>query len=543
MAVELAPLCYSLSFQSSLRWTEPQERNLGTQLDDYPFRDIDLVNETPQDYVLRTYLQFLWLPESIMPLQLLVPSLKRVVRAPNASQVLDSTALSQVASTSRSLSASTSLSQPAEVHPLHELLDLVLLTIRRVNTKYAQLKVILEDESAGADPGEVVDEKAAEAEAGAANIEEQMMWYASNYEKDDEENPGSGSWRNKWIQRLERREVQIQIILYMLKLSLPGPAPVEPSEEVLPRTSKKRKLRGRDRVMPILQSANPVAPSAEECLEIFMDKLCTWQLMAEMSQGLPGTLGEGAGAGTKNSGKHKDKIKDNRDWMQIFCEDVVEPLFKTTLPLVCELLRRKVFKSPVFDVEDDEDSRTELTPFERENPFKRARSSSRALSTDRLFDSTMRASSPRAMSPIAEDSHRTRHTSPAPSITSHASSVSKTNAAHARLGSVSTVRALTRERSRSLSVSLAQEEKEKAERVRAPSKKRVLSREISMTRILKDPKMKWTANPVVPIGGGKVLRSGPPKETDEPKRRKPDDGVILVGDTPRKPKPSASFRM
>jgi hypothetical protein len=66
--------------------------------------------------------------------------------------------------------------------------------------------------------------------------------------------------------------VQIQILLYFLKLSLPGSAPV-----------------ARDR------------------LESFMDKLSMWQLMHRLDSGEESTR------------------TGQRDWMQVFCEDVVEP--------------------------------------------------------------------------------------------------------------------------------------------------------------------------------------------------------------------------
>lgn len=43
---------------SHVNWTESHERVLAK---DYPFTDID--SETPDMYVQRTYLQFLWLPD------------------------------------------------------------------------------------------------------------------------------------------------------------------------------------------------------------------------------------------------------------------------------------------------------------------------------------------------------------------------------------------------------------------------------------------------------------------------------------------------
>ncbi|KAH7906773.1 hypothetical protein BJ138DRAFT_1117272 [Hygrophoropsis aurantiaca] len=95
----------------------------------------------------------------------------------------------------------------------------------------------------------------------AGEIEEGMMWFASGYEKledkdlDDKDNAngagmGAGGtndnwredaeerWRRKWLERLARREVQIQILLYLLKPSLPGPQlPLPPIEVLIPPTS------------------------------------------------------------------------------------------------------------------------------------------------------------------------------------------------------------------------------------------------------------------------------------------------------------------
>ena len=55
-----------------------------------------------------------------------------------------------------------------------------------------------------------------------------------------------------------------------------------------------------------------------------MDKLAMWQLM----QSVDSTLGLGHEDPTKSAanGLGQDKQKDDRDWMQTFCEDVVEPL-------------------------------------------------------------------------------------------------------------------------------------------------------------------------------------------------------------------------
>jgi hypothetical protein len=92
--------------------------------------------------------------------------------------------------------------------------------------------------------------------------------------------------------------VQIQILLYFLKLSLPGPPPPPP-----PGSSKKRK---RSRVPPTPST------TIEDELEAFMDKLSVWQLIGNLD--VPGSK-----ISTPNP-----TSKENRDWIQIFAEDVVE---------------------------------------------------------------------------------------------------------------------------------------------------------------------------------------------------------------------------
>jgi|SRR5882762_2805589 hypothetical protein len=114
-----------------------------------------------------------------MPLLLLVPSMFRV----------------NVASSSQTL--------PTTPHPLHALLDQLLLSVRSSSNKYhIELPQILSD-------GE-----------GAGETEEHMMWFALNYEKADGDedrtrlsNNGhtdgpwaDEAWRKGWLERLERRE-------------------------------------------------------------------------------------------------------------------------------------------------------------------------------------------------------------------------------------------------------------------------------------------------------------------------------------------------
>ena len=56
--VSIAPLRYSLPTNPAVKWLATQERNLSKELP-YP----EEATETPEEYVYRMYLQFLWLPQ------------------------------------------------------------------------------------------------------------------------------------------------------------------------------------------------------------------------------------------------------------------------------------------------------------------------------------------------------------------------------------------------------------------------------------------------------------------------------------------------
>ena len=54
----VTPPLYAIRSTPHPKWTVAQEKGLNR---DYPFANLHL--ETPEQYVQRTYLQFLWLPE------------------------------------------------------------------------------------------------------------------------------------------------------------------------------------------------------------------------------------------------------------------------------------------------------------------------------------------------------------------------------------------------------------------------------------------------------------------------------------------------
>ncbi|KAF8633203.1 hypothetical protein AX15_001471 [Amanita polypyramis BW_CC] len=405
MFASLLPLPLSLDLTQHTRWTATQENTLQT----YPLADEGAVEEHDQigHNIVRIYLQFLWLPESIMPLSSFVPAMA---------------------------SASTSPS-PTSPHPLHALLEPLIMAPRTASSKYhADLLQILDDGG------------------GAGEIEEHMMWFALGFEKGHTNgglsrdaniigNGGDGeesepwrdeTWRKSWLERMEQREVQIQVLLHFVKLSLPGPKPPGIAEETsadkivhrpyLPRGHRLQKL------------ARPVTLSTKDELEAYMDKMSMWQLM----QGLD------VGVKSQNGSKLSGNNDDDRDWIQVFVEDVVEKQFRPYLPDLCDLFHDKVFPAaPASDTND------EAVPDVKTQP-------------------DMRANSPAESELASVFSHSV----------SAAPSVKRKNDALGHTGRLS--------RSRSLSVSLQQERESQRDATnQQKSKKRALNREVSMSRVFR----------------------------------------------------------
>ncbi len=228
--------------------------------------------------------------------------------------------------------------------------------------------------------------------------------------------------------------VQIQILLYFLLVSLPkdraGPSsedagtaiadslPLPPS--LSPSKSKKRKHKDRGRS----RAQDPPPQLLEERLESYMDKLAMWQLM----QAVDSSLGRRGGTSQSAIGKEKQKQKDDRDWMQVFCEDMVEPLFvldvrcvmkaaltcsghrfKAKLPELCALFRSKLFPDAG---NSDTDSLGLSPPLSPKPATKRLKSSASASASA----SSSRAASKPAMKGKDKDTMRSRSNSLALSL-------------------------------------------------------------------------------------------------------------------------------
>lgn len=107
--------------------------------------------------------------------------------------------------------------------------------------------------------------------------------------------------------------MQIQVLLHFLKLSLPGQPPIPKSDISVKESSSPKKRKRTSRTEP----KAPLAPSLEDTLESYMDKLSMWQLVG----GLDTTSSR---PNLKFKVKIDTGLDDDRDWMQVFCEDLVE---------------------------------------------------------------------------------------------------------------------------------------------------------------------------------------------------------------------------
>ncbi|PPQ65150.1 hypothetical protein CVT24_011045 [Panaeolus cyanescens] len=528
------------------QWTQAQEKMLSN---DYPF---EIHATDPEDYLYRSYLQWLWLPESIMPLKLFVRALRHL-QIPGPSSEL------------------------TEPHPLHTFLEPILLTTRRTSSKYHTelLRVLV---------GGFNEE---------ADMEEAMMWFAAGYEPHNsskgkekekemmEEDDGpwkDSAWRDNYMRKMERRETLIQILLYMFKLSLPGPAPVDPSS-TQPKKRKRSPSRGRKssrKWSPSRVLDEPVL-TAEDHLESFMDKLSMWQLMGNLESHSISepvdTLSGGFVNGTSATSSSTHKEDKPRDWAQKFAEDIVEKeyvfkhfsslenhlvsyRFKDKLPELCALLRSKVFPVSVFS--EEELTEPEVNPpkpakaapaSERPPKPSLSRQPSMSLQKQPGINGNPRALS-RAPSNASLASHRalsrapSRSRVPSPLPFDNDVQMADDTSSQVPTKSASSLPA-GRTRSLSLSQSLAQEQRdrERGTTLHAPSnarKRAVLTREISMSRSFKR-KASGILGESQGDGVTAVKRDTKEKQEaiarekeKERKKRELEVGVTLVEETPVK---------
>lgn len=106
----------------------------------------------------------------------------------------------------------------------------------------------------------------------------------------------------------------------MLNLSLP------PAQTPPPSSTPTRKRKRSNASKP---AADPL-PSLDERLEFFMDKLSMWQLTVSLAAHPPSSS-QPSSSQPEDPGKDK---AEEKDWTQLFCEDVVEPLYVGRSPSV-----------------------------------------------------------------------------------------------------------------------------------------------------------------------------------------------------------------
>ncbi|GJJ11489.1 hypothetical protein Clacol_005722 [Clathrus columnatus] len=243
------------------------------------------VEETLEEYVIQRYLETLWLPESITSLPHFIKDLRRIIIPPNT--------------------------DPQEVFkPL-------LLPADAIREKYhVQLSQVLQDEG------------------GAGEIEETMMWFAygnERYHREAEEGGEAqvGTARKKWLTNMEYRECKNAEQRNPLAVStVPSTPQKNPTSYTAPtpQTKPRSLLSPRKSIFPPTESmsfkrerAKPEKTKKshidiEERLELLMDRLSIAQLMANLQISVH-----------PPSQPSTSTPPQVRDWMQVFCEDVVKP--------------------------------------------------------------------------------------------------------------------------------------------------------------------------------------------------------------------------
>ncbi|CDZ96953.1 DNA replication regulator Sld3 [Phaffia rhodozyma] len=161
----------------------------------------------------------------------------------------------------------------------------------------------------------------------------------------------------KWLERLERRETLLQILVHLLLLPLPSspPPPIcnqtEPHNDQSGSRSKPKKRSRSDPKSSRLSSkkVDPISKSLDQ----LTDRLSVWQALDSLGV-------EEAGTGEAEKDRQQDvrkvkedpqmkgrEVKEERDWIRIFWEDVVEKYFSQTHNYIIPLLRSKLSFPPL----------------------------------------------------------------------------------------------------------------------------------------------------------------------------------------------------
>ncbi|TFY80051.1 hypothetical protein EWM64_g3957 [Hericium alpestre] len=275
---------YKLATTGHIKWNENQEKSISISSTLFhpsqPYASLD-------ERVRLIYLQFLYLPEVLFPLRHLTRMLLSLVESNDAAA-------------------------------LHASLDSISLTNRWCSYKYQEQvpKVLAQRLQVG--------------------LEDQMMLFAFDHRADSESMDDSDEDTSRtWLEQMEKREyesfslsitckvanrtrrAQIQILIHLLRLTLPGPCP-PPTNRPVPALPRKRR-----RLQHVSSSDTEEATPEhilEDRLESLMDRLVLWQMA------LPATDAEQDAFDTEGTQQQAAIGKELRDWTQEFCEDVVQPL-------------------------------------------------------------------------------------------------------------------------------------------------------------------------------------------------------------------------
>ncbi|CAE6475935.1 unnamed protein product [Rhizoctonia solani] len=250
-------------------------------------------------------------------------------------------------------------------HPLHANLDEHLLSLVDIHKKYRKtIPALLEKEG------------------DAQDAEEACIYYAWTHAQPSDESVNEEKWGKDWLHEAEKREILIQILLRMLKLTLPPP-PVP-----------KRKRR-KDKDGPEPSPYEDIVSG----LEMLVDRI--------------GIIRQTATSALK---KEQEKAMgkanaDERDWAAVFCEDVLKPLFKESLPEQYETLRYHCMPPPSRDSSPAlSDSFITDLPQSQSQSQSQAQTKQLARSLSRTFSTSSRAGTlnARSLSRASTSSSRSR---------------------------------------------------------------------------------------------------------------------------------------
>ncbi|KAH9000602.1 hypothetical protein EDB86DRAFT_3135249 [Lactarius hatsudake] len=334
----------SLSTSGPVKWNHNQESTLFQHASPFEPAYDGRSTATLSERTRELYLQFLWLPESTMPLGQFVHLVQLLARPD-----------------------STLSSSPDDVHPLHPALDDILLTGNWCTYKYQEhlLPIVV-----------AVASSHAHASSGADREASIMLFVLERHALLHEDQSASGE---RACRDFPGRQEALAIWDREARLSLSGKCPCIPARPVPMRSSHAQKRRraaqrqsssgdddggGGDRVEATPRSI------LEDRLEGLMDRLVLWQMA------LPDA--EASADGTKTV----------RDWTQAFCDDVVQPAFAQKLPEQYKLLRRKLFRIPQWTSSSEDEGDSDG----REQPQIRP---SRVAAPPRIAQADMRRAEPK----------------------------------------------------------------------------------------------------------------------------------------------------